>query len=165
MVNLSLVEASLAAFDEREYELSIFMQGIATWFGTHPGLACSTPSTVHSVKMRLKDREHLRGKIARKTTPDDPIGPDNIFDRITDLAGVRVLHLYQEQAKSIHAEIMKKVTEKGDWYLPEAPKAYTWDPESRHFFEQMGVDVHIKESFYTSLHYLVRPPRVRLHVV
>ncbi|MGH8593991.1 MAG: hypothetical protein ACREV3_09075 [Gammaproteobacteria bacterium] len=44
-----------------------------------------------------------------------------------------------------------------DWYLPEAPQAYTWDPESKKFFEDAGVSVQVKESFYTSVHYLVRP--------
>lgn len=151
------VEASLIAFDERTHELTIFMDGIGRWFETHPKLALSTPSIVHSIKTRLKDREHLRDKIARKSKPEDPIKPDNIFTRITDLAGVRVLHLYQEQAQFIHEEIMKKVNQKGDWFLPEPPKAYTWDPESRIFFEQMGIDVYIKDSFYTSLHYVIRP--------
>lgn len=156
MALASTVETSLAAFDGRAHELSIFMTGIGNWFVTHPRLSTITPPIVHSVKMRLKDREHLREKISRKSTTDDPIGPDNLFAKVTDLAGVRVLHLYQEQARLIHEEIMKKVNE-GDWYLPEAPKAYTWDPESQKFFEQMGINVQVKESFYTSLHYLVRP--------
>lgn len=72
-------------------------------------------------------------------------------------AGVRVLHLYQEQARSIHDEILDKVQIKGDWVLDEAPRAYTWDPESTDFFGSMGLEVKLKDSFYTSVHYLVRP--------
>ncbi|MBZ5792651.1 RelA/SpoT domain-containing protein [Burkholderia contaminans] len=151
------IDASLAAFDDRVHELSIFMSGIGNWFSTHPRLNGVTPPVVHSVKTRMKNRDHLKDKIARKSTPDDPICPDNLFVKITDLAGVRVLHLYQEQAQAIHGEIMKKVNEKRDWYLHEDPKAYTWDPESQKFFEKMGIQVHVKDSFYTSLHYLVRP--------
>jgi len=157
MTSPSSIDAALLAFDERAHELSIFMNGIGNWFGTHPKLSGLSPPVVHSVKSRLKNREHLREKILRKSTSSDPIEPQNLFAKVTDLAGVRVLHLYQEQAQSIHAEIMKKVRDKGDWYLPEAPKAYTWDPESRKFFEEMDIQVHVKESFYTSLHYLVRP--------
>jgi ppGpp synthetase/RelA/SpoT-type nucleotidyltranferase len=44
-----------------------------------------------------------------------------------------------------------------DWHLADRPKAYTWDPESKHFFEELNVAVEVKESFYTSVHYLVRP--------
>jgi ppGpp synthetase/RelA/SpoT-type nucleotidyltranferase len=50
-----------------------------------------------------------------------------------------------------------KVNEQKDWHLPEPPKAYTWDPESKRFFENLNIDVEVRESFYTSVHYLVRP--------
>ena len=91
MATLSPVDVSLAAFDERAHELSIFMDGIGRWFGTHPGLSRAAPPTVHSVKTRLKNREHLREKIERKSTAENPIGPQNLFTRVTDLAGVRVM--------------------------------------------------------------------------
>ena len=41
--------------------------------------------------------------------------------------------------------------------LNEKPRAYTWDPDSKDFFAQMGLDVQSKDPFYTSVHYLVRP--------
>lgn len=150
-------EAALAAFDERAHELSIFMTGIERWFSTHPKLTNGAPPVVHSVKSRLKDRRHLSEKIERKASGEDPISKDNLFTRITDLAGVRVLHLYQEQAKAIHLEIVDKIENKGDWVLDEPPKAYTWDPEATDFFASMGLNVQLKESLYTSVHYLVRP--------
>ncbi len=43
------------------------------------------------------------------------------------------------------------------WYFPEPPKAYTWDPESKQFFEGLEIEVQVKESFYTSVHYLIKP--------
>lgn len=147
----------LAAFDERSHELNIFMEGVSRWFVTHPRLSAAFHPAVHSVKMRLKDRAHLLDKVIRKSCSNDPITPVNLFSRVTDLAGVRVLHLYQDQAQCIHEEILKKVNAQGDWFLEESPKAYTWDSESQQFFEGLGLEVHIKESFYTSLHYLVRP--------
>lgn len=147
----------VAAFDEREYELSIFMQGVQGWFSHHPRLSIGPNAAVHSVKSRLKDRGHLIEKVGRKQNDADPIDADNLFSRVTDLAGVRVLHLYQEQIQTIHNEILDKVNNKGDWVFNEAPKAYTWDPEAQGFFSQMGLDVQIKDSFYTSVHYLVRP--------
>lgn len=150
------IEAAVGAFEERKHELLIFMNGVSQWFASHPKLSKPDFPIVHSVKTRLKDREHLKEKIIRKWEEADPIGPVNIFEKITDLSGVRVLHLHQDQFALIHKEILTKVEVK-DWYLPESPKAYTWDPESKQFFEGLGINVQVKESFYTSVHYLVRP--------
>jgi ppGpp synthetase/RelA/SpoT-type nucleotidyltranferase len=151
-----LIEAAVNAFDDKTHELSIFMNGVSQWFASHPKLSKPDFPIIHSVKTRLKNREHLIEKISRKWEDADPIGPDNLFQKVTDLAGTRVLHLYQDQFSVIHHEILAKVGAK-DWYLPEPPKAYTWDPESKQFFEALGINVQVKESFYTSVHYLVRP--------
>jgi ppGpp synthetase/RelA/SpoT-type nucleotidyltranferase len=112
--------------------------------------------TVHSVKFREKDSEHLRSKIRRKSAPDNPITAENLFLRITDFCGVRVLHLKLSDSRVLHRAIMGHV-ENNYWALAEAPKAYTWDPEYKAYFEEMGLQTNIKESFYTSLHYLVKP--------
>lgn len=151
------IELALKAYDEKNHDLTIFLDGIQKWFASHPILSQPGFPVVHSVKARMKDREHLRGKLERKWNEASPISNENIFNRITDLAGVRVLHLYQDQFPKIHTEILKKVEVLKDWYLPEEPKAYTWDPESKQFFENLGVNVDIKESFYTSVHYLIKP--------
>lgn len=150
-------DLALAAFEERRHELSIFMKGVEGWFASHPKLTGGSNPTVHSVKSRLKDASHLRDKIIRKQADGDPITAENLFTRVTDLAGVRVLHLYQEQSKAIHAAILDKVENQRDWVFNEPPKAYTWDPEAQGFFADMGLNVHVKDSFYTSVHYLVRP--------
>lgn len=146
----------LNAYEDKKHELLIFMSGVSQWFSSHPKLSNGNTPVVHSVKARLKNSEHLREKLGRKWDGSNPISAENIFERITDLAGTRVLHLYQDQFPLIHYEILAKVSAK-DWYLPEPPKAYTWDPESKSFFENLGIDVQIKESFYTSVHYLIKP--------
>lgn len=151
------VSAAMAASDDRSHELLIFMKGIKNWFASHPRLSGGSNPTVHSVKARLKNRDHLEAKIARKQADSDPIDAYKLFTRVTDLAGVRALHLYQQQAKSIHAAIVDKVENQRDWVLNEKPRAYTWDPDSKDFFAQMGLDVQSKDPFYTSVHYLVRP--------
>jgi len=150
------IEEAVGAFEERKHELLIFMNGVGQWFASHPKLNKPDFPIVHSVKTRIKDREHLKDKISRKWKDADPIGPNNIFEKVTDLAGTRVLHLHQDQFSLIHNEIMAKVKAK-DWYLPESPMAYTWDPESKQYFDSLGINVQVKESFYTSVHYLVRP--------
>ncbi|OHC75914.1 MAG: (p)ppGpp synthetase [Rhodospirillales bacterium RIFCSPLOWO2_12_FULL_58_28] len=149
--------SAVAAFIEKRHEFQIFMDGISQWFLTHPKLRHPDFPFVHSVKARLKNNEHLKEKIIRKSKENIEITKDNIFDEITDLAGVRVLHLYQDQFRTIHEEFLVKVNKLHDWYLPEHPKAYTWDPESIQFFENQNIKVEIKESFYTSVHYLVKP--------
>jgi putative GTP pyrophosphokinase len=151
------IEEALSAFDEKQHELHIFKDTLERWFSSHPVLSQSGFPVVHSVKARLKNRDHLREKLNRKWNDEAPINGATIFERVTDLIGIRVLHLYQDQFPQIHKELMNKVNVLNDWYLPEAPKAYTWDPESKLFFENLGVNVQIKESFYTSVHYLIKP--------
>jgi putative GTP pyrophosphokinase len=145
------------AYVEIEHDLNIFMDGIRKWFDGHRRLRIADANIVHSVKSRIKDRNHLRDKIIRKWSEVDPINKYNFFEKITDLSGVRVLHLYQDQFPKIHEEILDKVNRQKDWVLVEAPKAYTWDPESKQFFEALGIGVQIKDSYYTSVHYVVRP--------
>lgn len=151
------IEAAISKFIDKKHELTIFMEGVEKWFITHPNLHKTDLQIVHSVKMRLKDPDHLRKKLEKKWNDGNFVGPDNLFDNITDLAGVRVLHVHQDQFPAIHTEIMNKVITLKDWHLSESPRAYTWDPESKRFFEEVGIDVQVKDSFYTSVHYLVRP--------
>lgn len=157
MTQQHVADLTLAAYEERRHELSIFMKGVESWFASHPKLTGGPTPTVHSVKSRLKDSDHLKDKLIRKHEGDNPITADNLFTRVTDLAGVRVLHLYQEQSRAIHAAITDKVESQRDWVFNEPPKAYTWDPEAQGFFASMGLEVQVKDSFYTSVHYLVRP--------
>lgn len=120
---------------------------------------------VHSIRHRIKDIDHLLEKIERKNHEDDSkpeedkkghITKDNFFERITDIAGIRVLHLHQSQFEVIHKIIQDQV-ESGEFALFEAPKAYTWDPDSIGFFRSLGIEVHQKESYYTSIHYVLKP--------
>jgi len=64
---------------------------------------------VHSVKTRTKDSEHLIEKIIRKTPErrekygkDFKFTVDNYSDEITDLLGIRVIHLFKEDWEKIH---------------------------------------------------------------
>ena len=137
------------------HNIDLFRKYVINFFETHPDLTQS-PQVVHSVKSRMKNLQHLREKIQRKFSTEDPITPENIFDRITDIAGVRVLHLYQAQFPQIHHAISQKLDSQ-DWILYETPKAYTWDPESQDFFIGQGLNVEVKESLYTSIHYVIKP--------
>lgn len=155
MVDEASMEAIIARVKSELHNIDLFRDYTVRFFQTHPALTQS-PRIVHSVKSRLKDLQHLREKVQRKSLTEDPITPENIFDRVTDIAGVRVLHLYQAQFTQIHRAINQKL-ESQDWVLYEQPKAYTWDPESQGFFAEQGLNVEVKESLYTSIHYVIKP--------
>jgi putative GTP pyrophosphokinase len=157
MQDEELTDAALKAFDEMAHELTMFMSNVRAWFETHPRLTSGNTPFVHSVKSRLKNREHLRAKIQKKSNTRNVIDGTNLGEKVTDLSGVRVLHLHQEQLRIIHGEILRKIEQRGDWVLHEPPRAYTWDPERRDFYQEIGFEVHLKPSSYTSVHYTVRP--------
>lgn len=150
------IDELLSVFDSGKHEIEIFMDGVEKWFSRHPLLSQGAFPPVHSVKSRVKDREHLKSKLIRKLANGRTITKENFFSQVTDLAGVRVMHLHQDQFGLIHQEILKKKSA-NDWVFGEPPKAYTWDPESEKFFKRFSLEVEVKESFYTSVHYLIKP--------
>jgi ppGpp synthetase/RelA/SpoT-type nucleotidyltranferase len=140
-----------------KHELSLFMNTVANWFSMHPDMSCDRRPIIHSVKSRLKSEEHLREKIKRKYLIENTVSfpPDKLGEHVTDLAGVRVMHLHQKQFATIKKFLEAKI-ESGDWYQAEA-KAFTWDPESADFFRSLGLVPELRDTFYTSVHYTVRP--------
>jgi ppGpp synthetase/RelA/SpoT-type nucleotidyltranferase len=150
------VNKIVAKYEDEKHYFERFMNGVVDIFKLEPKLNEYGNPIVYTIKSRLKDPDHLRDKISRKWDDENPLTPDNIFDRITDLAGVRVLHLYQDQFKILHEHIQKQVNS-GDWFLKENPVAYSWDPESTNYFKDLGLDPKIKDSYYTSIHYVIMP--------
>lgn len=70
---------------------------------------------VHSINYRVKNDEHLIEKIIRKTinVPDRKITIRNYCVEITDLVGIRVLHLFKEDWIHIHSFMTE------NWILAE----------------------------------------------
>lgn len=147
------IQELLDLFKSKRNDFDVFASGIRQWFLGHDELLGK--GSVHSVKYRLKDLDHLREKLQRKYSEAE-ITNEEFFTRMTDLAGVRVLHLHQAQFTDIHAAIRSKI-EQNDWVLGEPAKAFTWDPESKEFFNRQGLKVEVRETYYTSVHYLVKP--------
>src|SRR4051794_20447568 len=58
---------------------------------------------IHSVRRRVKDPAHLLDKLTRKAIETKASGKSftitttNLFTKVNDLAGVRLLHLHTEQ--------------------------------------------------------------------
>ena len=151
-----LIENIVQPYINEKYLFEKFMNGIVDTFILEPTLNQYGNPIIHTVKHRLKNVEHLKEKIQRKWDVENPLTPENLFERVTDLAGVRVLHLYQDQFEAIHNLITKQIQD-GDWVYHENPVAYSWDPESRQYFEGLGLTPKIKDSYYTSIHYVVKP--------
>jgi len=156
MIDEKEIDDAVRAYSSQYHVFQRFLNAVVDSFALEPKLNDYSRPVIHSIKSRLKDKDHLREKLLRKVDPDNPINKDNIFSRVTDLAGVRLLHLHQDQLPKIHEFIMETV-DRGDWRLNETPIAYSWDPESQKFFSDLNLDVKIKESYYTSIHYVVRP--------
>ncbi|MBW3569557.1 MAG: hypothetical protein KY467_00495 [Gemmatimonadetes bacterium] len=110
---------------------------------------------VHSIKLRVKDPAHLIEKIVRKriADPTRDIGRDNYTTALTDLIGLRALHLFKDGWLPIHDAIS------GTWDLHEPPVANIrrGDPEELvEQFRSAGCEINEHEFGYRSIHYLVR---------
>jgi putative GTP pyrophosphokinase len=74
---------------------------------------------VHSLKFRIKDPEHVIEKVVRKSiaTPELALTSENYREALTDLVGVRALHLFKEDWPAINDAIVDT------WELHETPVA------------------------------------------
>jgi putative GTP pyrophosphokinase len=117
---------------------------------------------IHSKKYRIKDPEHLRDKLVRKWHLATNKGTlfdynkENLFSKINDLAGFRILHLHTTQFEKINL-LLKKIFEEQQWSIVEGPDARTWDDESREYFSKINVTTSANPNMYTSVHYIVKP--------
>ena len=150
-------------YKEHRHEYERFLDGVRSFFLHEPSLNKMPLPIIHSLKWRLKDLEHLRDKLQRKLDKGEDVNEVNLFGKITDFAGIRVLHLYLGQFIYIHQAIMKMIDD-GEWRLVEDPVANTWDPESEKFFQDVGLECNRRDTYYTSIHYLVKPNNDRNHV-
>jgi ppGpp synthetase/RelA/SpoT-type nucleotidyltranferase len=134
-----------------------FLPNLANTVRTHPLLK----PHVHSVKFRSKDPEHLLKKLLRKKQKlqgSKRITADNLFRKVNDLAGLRVLHLYTRQIADIDAAL-KTMFEESHYKITEGPFARTWDDESRDYFSDLGIKIEKSPTLYTSVHYVIAPNR------
>ena len=111
---------------------------------------------VHSVRRRVKKATHLIEKIIRKGKKykDRNISVDNYKEIVTDLIGIRVLHLFKDDWQSIHHEILNL------WDTKETPQVnirrgdYNIE-QLRESIKDIDCEIIIREHGYRSVHYLV----------
>jgi putative GTP pyrophosphokinase len=119
---------------------------------------------IHSLKVRVKDPEHLLNKLERKyrekTTAGLPfeINLNNVYEKVNDLVGVRIIHLHTRQYEKINKVLLELLAD--EYYeVVEGPSARYWDNEYKNYFESVGISVEENPRLYTSVHYVVKPTR------
>ena len=120
---------------------------IAGTLRTHP--------KIHSVKSRVKEPGRLLEKIIRKTPQrkaakgsDFAFSLANYKDEITDLIGIRIIHLFKEDWEDIHNFISST------WRVMEIT-ANVREGDDTQRFEELGIKLHSRKSGYRSVHYLI----------
>jgi ppGpp synthetase/RelA/SpoT-type nucleotidyltranferase len=109
---------------------------------------------VHSVRYRIKNSEHVIEKIIRKKIqiPGLQIDMNNYLNELSDLIGVRALHLFKEDWNSIHDLITNT------WNLFETPTVYYREGDStedKKSFEEKGCEPKKHPFGYRSVHYII----------
>jgi putative GTP pyrophosphokinase len=155
---LAHIEAAVAAYTSRREDFANLADRLERELIQNHDLR----RLIHSTKRREKDPSHLHDKLlrrCRKLQEKDEafdVTADNVFEKIDDLAGVRLLHIHTEQLKDIHPIILKVLATYK--YKPRAkPVVYIWDVERREFFKHIGLKVTLRPLLYTSVHYVVQP--------
>lgn len=113
---------------------------------------------VHSIRWRIKDVEHMLEKIVRKRAlkVDKYLEIDvkNYYSIITDLVGIRALHLFKSEALDIDASLR----ENQQLIDGEKPLVYTrkGDVDSGNLFAQELFEHRDHQAGYRSVHYIIQ---------
>ena len=150
------IRTVLAHYEKKQTLVSGFLNAVLA----HVNESEALMTLAHSIKHRIKDPDHLADKIQRKITKAREEGkryvitPNNLFDKIRDLAGIRILHLHTSQLPAIDRELQAIIREQ-KFKLVEGPFARTWDDEYREYYESIGVTPQKSPNMYTSIHYVI----------
>lgn len=151
-----LIKSLMQAYEAFQPQIGLFHDQLLAALKSSAALNAS----IHSMRSRIKDRDHLADKLARKIRDCKQkekafeITPDNLLVKVNDLIGVRLLHLYTRQITAVDAAL-RDVFNEGKYDLLEGPFARTWDDESRQFFKDCNIATQESPSMYTSVHYVI----------
>jgi putative GTP pyrophosphokinase len=136
--------------------VSTFMSSVLTYIKDAEDLR----RVIHSIRSRVKEPDHLADKLLMKLREckekgvEFPITVSNLFTKINDLAGIRILHLHTRQITAID-RYLKAIIQEQPVRLIEGPFARTWDDENRAFFKSINIETQDSETMYTSVHYIL----------
>ena len=152
-----IIDETVAHFVKHQNRFQIYAENLHNTLVANESLK----PLIHFSKFRIKDPSHLRHKLERKVTAAKKKGisydvtPANLFTKVSDLAGVRLIHLHTDQFASI-LPIISSILDEALYRTVEGPIAKTWDREYQRFYESLGVQTEMTEdSMYTSVHYII----------
>lgn len=105
---------------------------------------------VHATNYRIKDEKHLIEKIQRKNNNGRNITIDNYKKEITDLIGIRILHIFKDDWKEIDYFI------RNNYKQVEKPKAYIRAGDDTSNFSKKYFKIEEHNFGYRSLHYVMK---------
>lgn len=128
------------------------------------GVIRGTPrlmNLLHSIRFRTKEPESLRRKLVgrlqerRAKGKDFDVDATNLFAKVNDLAGIRLLHLNTTEIGDINTRLLE-VLDEYKYKLVEGPVANCWDVEYEDLFSSLDIKTRSRSSMYTSVHYVVQ---------
>ena len=151
----SCINEAINYFIENRNLFESFARSLVHYFENDPMLG----EFIHFIKYRIKNENSLRAKLEKIITS---AGSQDLVDKITDFAGVRVIHLHVDQLTSIHPAVLDILNEQ-KCRLLKTPTAHYWDLEYKDLFQQIGIEAEQKESMYMTVHYdIVANQRTRI---
>ena len=140
-------------FEANRHRFGIVANNLVDCFSMDPVLA----QWIHFIKYRVKGQRSLTDKLQRlvREDPSAPIDASNIFDRVTDLAGVRIIHLHNDQLADLHPRVLQ-ILDQNQYAQLSDPVAHCWDDEYEALFHNIGLRTKRVDSMYTTVHYDVQ---------
>lgn len=155
---LKLINELVEHFNQNKKLFSSMIDSLDSYIENSENLK----ALIHSKKSRIKDPDHLKDKLMRKADEANKkkklfiYTKENLFLKINDLAGFRIMHLHTKQIEQIDIELRNIFAEQR-WKITEGPKARTWDDESREYFKSISIKTMSNPNLYTSVHYIIKP--------
>lgn len=136
-------------FEKRRPELEEIAEGYSKTVRTF--------EKVHSVRVRVKDTEHLLEKVVRKSCLRDEregkINRDNYTTEITDLIGIRALYVIKSDFIPLHYSVVKEYKSK----FAEKPQVKLRVGDNKALYDEIKHGVEFQEDkVYRSIHYNIR---------
>jgi ppGpp synthetase/RelA/SpoT-type nucleotidyltranferase len=154
---MSEIDAAVQQFEEHRHLFDGFAKSVMGYLREDQHLA----PFIHFIKYRLKSADRLRLKLTRKALSrkrgaKPEITSSNLFQKINDLAGIRILHLHTNQMREMDQHI-KRILDQNKIRIIEGPIAHCWDKDYEILFKSFGIDTKSPsgDSMYTSVHYVL----------
>lgn len=166
------------SYIKNAHELEIFKLHVLDVLNTNLSDKC------HSIRCRVKDPDHLVGKLIRNYHANwekyKDISEKNYYKIVTDLVAARIIVLRQQDWKEVHKILLelfendpnkysyraddilknydkfKYIKGKELSYHAEKPKVYIMSNEDRTLYADDNLDIISSGKHYRSIHYIIR---------